>query len=272
VSVPGIAVAAAALAVSTTSEAIYAGVRVRPVLRRQVSSATPVDEPLTVPAFLRFYTPLAMTSLLALVVQPVGSAALSRMPQALESLAVWPVLSGFIFLLRSVGMAYNEVVIALLDEPRSTRSLRRFAVLLAALVTAILLVTAATPLASVWFRRVSGLKPHLAALAHRGLWLALPWPAMNVLYSWYQGAVVHSRRTRPITEAVVIYLLISSAVLWAGVAWGQMVGLYVGVVAFSAGVVAQTVWLWHRSRRAVQAVEDRDEALTLIRASDIAAR
>jgi hypothetical protein len=272
VSIPGIAVATAALAVSTTSEAVYAGLRVRPVLRRQVRPAAPVDEPLTAPAFLRFYTPLAMTSLLALVVQPAGSAALSRMPQALESLAVWPVLSGFVFLLRSVGMAYNEVVIALLDEPRATRNLRRFAVLLAAVVTAALLLTAATPLAPLWFRWVSGLKPHLAALAHRGLWLALPWPALNVLYSWYQGAVVHSRRTRPITEAVVIYLLTSSGILWAGAARGQAVGLYVGVVAFAAGAVAQTLWLRHRSRRAVRAVEERDEAAALIRASDFAAR
>jgi hypothetical protein len=211
-----------------------------------------------------------MTSLLALVVQPVGSAALSRMPQALESLAVWPVLSGFIFLLRSVGMAYNEVVIALLDEPRSTRSLSRFAFLLAAVVTALLLITVATPVAPFWFRHVSGLKPPLATLAHGGLWVALPWPALNVLYSWYQGAVVHSRRTRPVTEAVVIYLLTSSGILWAGVVWGQMVGLYVAVVAFAGGAVAQTAWLWHRSRRAVQAVEARDKAAAIIRASDIA--
>jgi hypothetical protein len=271
VRIPGIAIAAAALAVSTTSEAVYAGLRVQPVLRRQVRPAAPVEDPLTAFGFLRFYTPLAMTSLLALVVQPVGSAALSRMPQALESLAVWPVLSGFIFLLRSGGMAYNEVVIALLDEPRSTASLRRFAFLLAGVVTGLLLITAGTRLAPIWFERVSGLKPDLASLAHRGLWLALPWPAMNVLYSWYQGAVVHSRSTRSITEAVVIYLLTSSITLWAGVAWGQMVGLYVAVVAFAAGVVAQTVWLWHRSRRAVQAVEARDEAAAAIRAADIAA-
>jgi hypothetical protein len=270
VSIPGVVVATSALAVSTTSEAIYAGLRVRPVLRGQVRSAAPVDEPLTVPDFLRFYAPLAMTSLLALVVQPVGSAALSRMPQALESLAVWPVLSGFVFLLRSVGMAYNEVVIALLDEPRSTRSLRRFAFLLSAVVTVLLLITAATPLAPLWFRQVSGLKPRLAALARRGLWLALPWPALNVLYSWYQGVVVHSRRTRFITEAVVIYLLTSSGILWAGVAFGRIVGLHVGLVAFGSGVIAQTLWLWIRSRRAVEAAEKRDEAAT-IRAADIAA-
>jgi hypothetical protein len=269
--VSGIVVASAALAASTAAEAIYAGLRVRPVLRRQVRPAAPVDEPLTVSAFLHFYAPLAMTSLLSLVVQPVGSAAVSRMPQALESLAVWPVLSGFIFVLRSAGMAYNEVVIALLDEPRSTRTLRRFAFLLAAVTTAVLLITAATPLAPFWFQRVSGLKPHLADLAHRGLWLALPWPALNVLYSWYQGAIVHSRRTRAITEAVFIYLLTSSGILWAGVAWGQAPGLYVAVVAFVGGVVAQTFWLWHRSRRAVRAVEKRDESAATIRAADIAA-
>jgi hypothetical protein len=269
--ISGIVVASAALGASTSAEAIYAGLRVRPVLRRQVRPAAPVDEPVTLPAFLRFYTPLAMTSLLALVVQPVGSAALSRMPQALESLAVWPVLSGFIFVLRSPGMAYNEVVITLLDEPRSTRTLRRFAFLLAAVTTALLLITAATPLAPFWFRRVSGLKPHLADLAHSALWLALPWPALNAFYSWYQGAIVHSRRTRPITEAVVLYLLTSSGILWAGVVWGQAVGLYVAVVGFVGGVVAQTLWLWQRSRRAVEEVEKRDEAAAMIRASDIAA-
>jgi hypothetical protein len=270
--ISGVVVASTALAASTTAEAIYAGLRVRPVLRRQVQPVAPVDEPLTRAAFLQFYTPLATTSLLALGVQPVGSAALSRMPQALESLAVWPVLSGFVFLLRSVGMAYNEVVIALLDERGATRSLRRFAFLLAAVVTALLLITVATPLAPLWFRRVSGLKAPLAALAQRGLWLALPWPALNVLYSWYQGAVVHSRRTRPVTEAVVIYLLISSGILWAGVAWGEVVGLYVAVVAFVGGVVAQTIWLWHRSRGAVQAVEARDEDTAAVRVADIAAR
>jgi hypothetical protein len=266
--IPGIVVATAGLAAGTTSEAIFAGLRVRPVLRDQVRHAPSVDEPLDLRGFLDFYVPLAATSLLWLVVQPMGSAALSRMPQALESLAVWPVLSGFVFLLRSAGMAFNEVTIALLDEPRSARPLRRFATVLAVVVTALLLLTAATPLASVWFRRVSGLKPHLATLAKRALWLALPWPALNVLFSWFQGTVVHSRHTRPITEAVVGYLLITSVILWGGVAWGQVPGLHVAVAAFTGGILAQTAWLWHRSRGAVRAVEERDKAAVTLCAAD----
>jgi hypothetical protein len=262
--ISGIVVAACTLAAGTSAEAIFAGLAVRPVVRWQVKSAAPVDEPITAPAFLRFYVPLAITSLLWLVVQPVGSAALSRMPRALESLAVWPVLTGFVFLLRASGMAYNEVVIALLDEDGSTQSLRRFAFLLAVLMTVVLVVTAASPLAPFWFRRLSGLKPHLARLAHRGLWLALPWPALNALYSWYQGAVVRSRRTRPITEAVVIFLVTCTAVLWAGVVWQRAPGLFVGVVAFVSATATQTFWLCIRSRRAVQEVEARDEAASAL--------
>ena len=57
-----------------------------------------------------------MTSLLSLLVQPIGAAALSRMPQAIESLATWSVVGGLIFMLRSFGVAYNEVVVALLEQ------------------------------------------------------------------------------------------------------------------------------------------------------------
>jgi hypothetical protein len=252
---PGIVVAASAVATGVVSEAIYVGLRVRPVLRDQLRQAAPVEQPLTFRTFLDFYTPLAMTSLLNLLVQPVGSAALSRMPDALASLAVWPVVSGLIFMLRSLGFAYNEVVVAMLDEPRAMYSLSRFAALLAALTTVLLLIIAVTPLAEFWFQQLSALAPPLATLARWGLRIALPIPGLTVLQSWYQGTLVHSRRTRGITEAMAIFLLTSSAILWAGVAWGQVPGLYVGLVAFATSTLMQTAWLWQRSRPAVWAVQ-----------------
>jgi hypothetical protein len=251
--IPGVVVASSAVATGVVSEAIYAGLRVRPVLRDQLRQAAPVEQPLTFRTFLDFYTPLAMTSLLSLLVQPIGSAALSRMPDALESLAVWPVVSGLIFMLRSMGFAYNEVVIAMLDEPRAMYNLRRFTALLATLTTFILLGTAATPLAEFWFGRLSALAPPLATLARRGLWIALPMPGLTVLQNWYQGALVHSRHTSAITEAMAIFLLTSSAILWGGVAWGQVTGLYIGLAAFGTSTLMQTAWLWQRGRSAVQA-------------------
>jgi hypothetical protein len=268
--IPGVVVAASALVAGVVSEAVYAGVRARPVVERQLKKATPIEETLTPRWFVDFYTPLALTSLLRLLAEPLTSAALSRMPRALDSLAVWSIVTGFVFVLRSFGMAYSEVVIALLDEPRSSRILRRFMAILTVAATLLLLVVAGTPLAMVWFERVSGLRIDLAVLSRRGLWVALLMPAMAVLQSWYQGLIVHSRRTRGITEAVVIYLVTSGAVLLGGVLWGRITGLYVGLAAVSLGRLMQTVWLWYRSRPAVESVEERDEAAAAFRRADIA--
>jgi hypothetical protein len=255
---PGVAVGAGAVAMGVMSEALYVGVVVRPVLKDQLRNAPPVEPPLSWTAFYAFYIPLVMTSLLTLLANPIGSAALSRMPRSLDSLAVWPVITGLVFLLRSLGIAYNEVVVALLDERGAYASLKRFAGLISLATTGLLLLVAATPLSRFWFAGVSGLPADLAQMAQRGLWLALPLPALSVLQSWYQGALLHGRRTRGITESVVIYLLTSALVLGLGVAWGGAIGLYVGLFALAASVAAQTGWLWLRSRPVLRTIRDEE--------------
>ncbi|UCC87138.1 MAG: hypothetical protein JSV81_20165 [Anaerolineales bacterium] len=256
--IPGIVVATSTVIAGVIIEAIYSGLCVRPVLRNQLKRAAPIESPLTFTDLMAFYIPLAMTSLLNLLVQPIGSAALSRMPQALESLAVWPIVSGLIFMHRSLGIAYNEVVVALLDEPKSTHSLHRFATWLSILTTLLLLAIASTPLSIMWFKHLSALTPQLATMAHLSLWIALPIPGLNALQSWYQGAIMHKRRTRAITEAVAIFLLASSAILAAGVGWGQVTGLFIGMAGFGIGSLAQTAWLWYRSRPVLRDLRARD--------------
>lgn len=255
---PGIVVGAGAVATGVLSEAIYIGVHVQPVLRNELRAAPPVEQPLTARMFLAFYLPLMLTSLLSLLIEPTGSASLSRMPMALASLAAWPVVHGLIFMLQSMGIALNEVVVTFLEEPGAAGTLRRFTLALVAITTGLLLLVAATPLSTWWFGQVSALSPDLTELARTALWLALPMPAMSALQSWFQGAILHSRRTRGITESVIVYLLTVGCILIAGVAWGQVAGLYIGLVAFAAGVTLQTFWLFVRSRAAMQSVQARD--------------
>lgn len=247
-SIPGIMVAASAVSMGVMSEAFFVGLRVRPILQR-LRQIKPDGDPLTLRSFLRFYVPLALTSLLTLLVQPIGSAAISRMPGALESLAVWPVVSGLLFLLRSVGIAYNEVVVALLGEPKAQESLRRFARVLSLSLTAILFLVTATPLAEFWFQGLSGLPPALASLAQSSLWFVLLLPAFSVWQSFYQGSLVYFRTTRGVTEAMALSLLISSAILGVGVLWGRVTGLYVAQAAFTIGGLAQMLWLAYRNRK-----------------------
>lgn len=257
-SLPGIVVAAGAVSCGVISEAFYAGFRVRPVLEKQVRPEAPASDPLTLRTFIDYYFPLVMTSLLTLLIQPLGSAAISRMPQALASLAVWPVLSGLVFVFRSFGMAYNEVVISLLDQPKAHQSLKRFTFYLAFFTTAILLLVGCTPLSGVWFMKISALNPELSSLAATALWFALPLPALNAFQSFYQGQLLHFRRTRGITASVGVFLIVACSLLWGGVLWGGANGLYVGWLAFSIGGIFQTISLWWFSRAAIARIQEEE--------------
>lgn len=240
----GIVAATAAIAVGVTLEAVYSAVAARPVVTGPLRAAQPVTPPLTHPGFMRFFLPLVLTSLLSLVVQPIGSAAMARMPMALESLAVWPVASGLLFILRSLGFALNEVVVALLDRPGAYRALRRFSLLLSGALLSVTALVAFTPLATFWFADLSGLPPALTALATLGLAWALPWPVLDVVRNLVQGVAVHTRRTGVISWSMVVFLGVTGAALAVGVALQRFPALPVAMVAFVAATAAQVAWLW----------------------------
>lgn len=245
---PGVVVATCSVVTGVIVEAAYAGLRARSVIRGRLRRATPVVPPLGVRAFVSFYVPLALTSLLALIVQPVGSAAISRMPNALESLAVWPVVTGLLFFLRCLGFAYNEVVVALMDEPGALGPLRRFTVWIGGAALVVSVAMAATPFADFWFITVSGLEPELASIARQGLWFGILWPTLDVIRNYLQGTVVYGRRTTGVTESVAVFLVVSSLLLWLGVATQALPAVAAALIAFVVGTVAQDAWLWVRSR------------------------
>ena len=203
---------------------------------------------LTEKRFLDFYIPLMLSPLIVFLAMPITSAAISRMPRALESLAVWPALTGIVFTLRSTGFALNEVVVAMLDRPGARPALEKFTRNLAFATSGLLLLLAATPLGHAWFAHVAGLPPNLVALATLGVILAVPMPALSTAQSLWQGALVHAHRTRGVTESVGVFLLVTMIVLGLGIAIGRVTGLYVGLVAFVLGNIAQTLWLRMRAQ------------------------
>jgi len=255
---PGIVVATSAVAAGVTAEALFIGIKVQPVLNQELKSAPVVNPELDRSTFLRFYVPLALTSLMTLLSQPLISSALSRMPRPLDSLAVWPVMSGILFLFRSAGVAYNEVVVALVDQKGSYQQLKTFTLIILFGTTGLMLLFSATPLSTLWFRDISALPDTLTSLAKTALWLGLLVPAANTLQSWYQGLIMSSQKTRGIPEAVLVFLVTTCAIYGLGILLQKHIGIYVGVLGFSVGMSAQAVWLWLRSRPAVSTLRKRD--------------
>jgi hypothetical protein len=245
---PGAAVAAVGVSAGVIAEAVFIGWSVQPILRDRLRPAAPRAEPLTRGGFMRFYLPLALTPLMTLAIQPIGAAAMSRLPLAMLSLAAWPGVHGLVFLARSAPLAFNEVVVALIGQPGGARALRRFTFGLTAAVTALLALLAFTPLGRLWFAGVGGLSPELVTLSSRALLFALLLPGCTALQSWYTGALVHGGRTRAITEAVAIFLAASALLLALGVHFEAGTGIYIVLGAFTVGALLQTFWLWHRSR------------------------
>ncbi|TVR53235.1 MAG: hypothetical protein EA425_03700 [Puniceicoccaceae bacterium] len=243
----GVEVAAGAVSLSVLAEAAFIRWRVGRVLRRELAAAPP-GPVLEGWRFVTFYTPLAMTAFLMLAVQPITAAAISRMPGALTSLAVWPALSGFIFLFRALGLAYNEVVVALVDRPGGPAALRRFSRELSIGLGLLMLLVAATPFGQAWFSVVGGLPVGMAALAAGALWMALPQAPLGVWLSWYQGNLVQRGRTRAVTEAMVVFLIVCGLILWGGIRGEWAAGVWVALIAMTVAGVAQCAWLAYRCR------------------------
>ncbi len=244
---PGVAVGACALSAGVIAEALYAAVAVRSVVAGPLQTAKIHGPVLRGAEFVRFYVPLAMMPIVALVVLPIGAAALSRMPDPMASLAVWPMVSSLLFVLQTFGLAYNEVVVAQLDHRDAKPVLRRFTMLLVVGSTVALTLLSLPIVAHGWFSVVAGLDADLTSRAVAVLWIGIPIPAMRALQSWYQGQLVHARRTRAVSEAVAVFAIVDVTILVSGVTWSWAPGLAVALVAFSAARVLQTVWLVART-------------------------
>ncbi|MEM9803002.1 MAG: hypothetical protein AAGA20_21945, partial [Planctomycetota bacterium] len=145
----GVAVAGFGVAAGVTAEAFYAGWKVREV--HGLLRDAPEGERLTPARFARFYTPLALTPLVTLFIQPIGAASMNRMPRALDSVAAWGPVHSLVFTARSVGMAFNEVVVTLVALSGGPAALRRFGVALAVGTSLALALVWGTPLAALWF-------------------------------------------------------------------------------------------------------------------------
>ena len=245
--VPGVVVAGAALSAGVLAEMVSARVLARPVLAGPLAAA-PVGEALTMRRLLAFYLPLAVTPILNLVALPLGSASIARMPSPLLNLAAWPATNGLVFMSRSVGIAFNEVVVSLSGRAGAVPALDRFARWLALATTAVLGVVALTPLSTLWFGPVAGLDPELLDVARTALPLAVLIPALTVYVSLYTGRLVHARATRGIPESVALSLLVTSGVLLGGALVDLLPGVQVTLVAFTLGAAAQILWL--RGRQA----------------------
>ncbi len=244
----GAFLAGLAQGLGVTSEAIFAGLRIRKIFP-EIKKVPDTEQRLTTRRFIDFYIPLALTSSLWLLWQPFISGSVSRMPDPIQSLAIWSVVTGLLFMFRSPGVAYNEAVVALLEEPGSFPILRRFAWIASLVTTCIAGVFVLTPLSRLWLTFGANLNLEDVNIARLTLVLGLPLGILSVYISLFQGIIVNRKKTGPVAEAVFVFLITLTAILIIGVVTEIAKGVFVASAAFTTAHLTQLVWLLIRSHK-----------------------
>jgi hypothetical protein len=246
-SVSGVIIGALTMTGGVLIEAIFIEWRTRPIRRHELRAAPASRQVLTASKFIKFYIPLSTTTIALFLIHPVISAALSRMPDPIISLAVWPSVIGVAGMLAAGGAPLVDVLVTVLDYPGALAQVRRFALLVGACTAVLALALAATPLGTLWFGTISGLNDPLYTAARQMFWFILPYPIVLVLQSLYQGVLTYQHRTNRITEAVFLYTATVVAILVIGIMSGEVSGIYISAIALTAGVIIQALWMRWRS-------------------------
>jgi hypothetical protein len=248
----GAAVGGLALSAGVTAEAIVTRLMVRDTIRRVLAAVTEKAEKakLTLAEVVRFYYPLALTSILGLGIQPVVTFFVGRGRMPIESLAVLPVIHSLLFLFRALGLAYQEVPIALLGEGlKGYGSLKRFALYLGFLASGGIALLVFTPLADLWFQGFSGLSQELADFSLLPAQLQVLLPALTVLICFQRAILVRYRATGPVTWATLVEVVGVVAILAWAILYQDMVGAVAASLALVGGRLASVAYLVPPLRR-----------------------
>ncbi|HRN27181.1 MAG TPA: hypothetical protein PLT78_11475 [Ignavibacteriaceae bacterium] len=242
--VPGVVVGATALSTAVICEAIASKLMVNKFLAKLKIQTSDSNNNLTMNEIIKFYYPLALTSLLTLGIQPFVTFFIGQSKMPLESFAVLPVVTSFVFIFRGLGLSFQEVVIALIgNNMAGFKQLKRFAVKLALFVAGTLMLIAFTPLAEIWFKDVSGLSESLSDFAKLPLMIMSFFPALTVLISFQRAVLVKADETKQITYGTAIEFVGIIIVVAVCIKFLSLVGAVAATIAFVIGRMAACGYL-----------------------------
>lgn len=251
--IKGAYVGAAAMSLAVFSEAIATRIMADATVKMLINKEDTENGHLNLRSISKFYYPLALTSLLSLGVHPFVTFFLGRSNMAVESLAVLPVVNSLVFIFRSLGLSYQEVNIALVGKQRQNyRQLRNYALYLGIMVTVLITIIAFTPLADLWFIKISGLSMELADLSYLPLQIMVLLPPLTVLLNFQRSLFVINGTTGPISAATAVELSGIIAVLLVCVVFLDMTGVVAASLAYVIGKGLSTVYLLPRQTAVIK--------------------
>ena len=245
----GATMAGAALSTSATIECAVVALFAEAILRQRRG---PRWEPghtfsLTYSAVLRFFIPLAVMMLLTGTARPIITAAMTRLPEPVISLAAFPVAYGVFNLIYSPLFPLVQIVIALVKDSVSYAVVVRFTRAACLLGAVALMLTTLTPAAEVYLDVVLGVPPQVRAAALPATRVLALYFLVQAFHNEYQGLLVAARRTLDPQIASAVNVAVLALVLTLGVVFGGVPGAVIGAAAFVIAFAAEALTLRWRT-------------------------
>ncbi len=244
---PGAPLAGLSLIAGVITGMIVSYIFTLPILHGPLSQPEAPEDRISLRYLTRFYIPLALTNVINFIGRPILAFGLSRGQMPLESLALWPVLVSLGFLFRSIGFAYQEVVVALAHRPNA-RILRRFALVVGGAATLLMALIAITPLSDIWYGVISGLPPDMVALAPLPTLLIAPTALLAFIVALQRGLLVDRRKTRPISVAVTVNIAVLIATMLLGIWLLDAPGVFIAAAVYTLSIAAESIYLSIQAR------------------------
>jgi Na+-driven multidrug efflux pump len=188
---------------------------------------------LTYRAISLLYLPLAASWVLMLAEAPLVNAFLARGPDPELSLAAFGVAFSIILVVEAPILMMLELSIALSKSMAAFRKIRLFYLLVVLGITALGLLLFYTPLCQVVLCGLMGIPPKIAEATAPALRVFVWWPLPIGWRRIYQGILISDGRTRIISVATAVRLV----VLLAAIVAGQSLDLLAGATLATVGMV-----------------------------------
>lgn len=244
----GALVAGYAIMASVFAEAVAITLFALPVVRREVLITPPdMDSTLSQRDILRFHAPLAATTLLMLLAQPMTAAALASLEAKESTLAAWPVASMLILVIRGGCLAVQEITIAQARHAGAWPVLCWFAWMVGLLTMLLAGLVAFTPLLDLYMRGILHLPAHLYDFVRVGVVASLPLPLLTALGAWARGLLVVGGATKEVYRGMGISLATQGVLLAMGVGL-HLPGMWVAALAQTIATGVEYMYLIRRAR------------------------
>jgi hypothetical protein len=246
---PGALVGGLALMAGAVAEAAVVTARSLPVMRAGFPSEDETQLPVSdLTTLVRFYSPLATTSVLTIVTWPLIAAGISRGAEPASSLAAWPVALSILWLLTTPVQMLQQVAIAQAGRYDAVRSVTRFGLIVGLSGSLLMGTLAFSPLIRFYLENVVVTPRDVMPLVVWTIRILIPLPVFVAGQSLWQGFLIARGATADVRLAIAVNLIALTLLLLAGVAHGRLPGALIGAGAMTGGLLAETAVLWWKAR------------------------